>query len=230
MNIVETTAPIKIEDLKKYFEDKTTFFFIDYAQSTLKGEKLLVYIGNLNIPCDIKVSCEEETIELLSAYLESSTLVNVPVLEHIVISLLLQRKEILEKINADMIAQFEPSLKRWTEKLESLSLYNMYIIQDEGIKQWVVESHEEDATDETKGINFVSLLKHEHFYSFFETFETQPKYYSTYFNKNMFKGNNLYSYWANENNPMFLLTFGIASGELDVEEYIKVVKESEELL
>jgi len=30
----------------------------------------------------------------------------------------------------------------------------------------------------------------------------------------MFKGNNLFSYWANENNPMFLLTWGIASGNI----------------
>ena len=28
----------------------------------------------------------------------------------------------------------------------------------------------------------------------------------------MFKGKNLYSYWANDNNPLFLLTVSIANG------------------
>jgi hypothetical protein len=28
----------------------------------------------------------------------------------------------------------------------------------------------------------------------------------------MFKGQNLYSYWATENNPLFLITFGISNG------------------
>ena len=28
----------------------------------------------------------------------------------------------------------------------------------------------------------------------------------------MFRGKNLYSYWANENNPLFLITFGISEG------------------
>ena len=152
MNIVETSAPIKIEDLKKFFEDKTTFFFIDYAQSTLKGEKLLVYIGNLDIPCDIKLTSKEDTLELISAYLESSALVNIPFLEHAAISLLLQRKGILEKVNTDMIEELKPQLDKWTEKLDSLPLYNMCTIQDETLKNWVIEEHEENEEDSISGI------------------------------------------------------------------------------
>ena len=47
MNVIETTAPIKIEELKKYFADKETFYVIDYANSDLKGSKLLTYLSNL---------------------------------------------------------------------------------------------------------------------------------------------------------------------------------------
>jgi hypothetical protein len=228
MNIVETSAPIKIEDLKKFFEDKNTFFYIDYTESILKGEKLLIYIGNLDIPCDIKINSIEETIELVTAYLETSALVNIPVLEHIVISLLLQKKEILELINTDIINLLAPQLEKWTEKLESLELFNIYTIQDENMKKWVSEENEESDEDSLAGINFVSLLKHAHFYDFYQKQTTKPKYYSAYFNRNMFKGSNLYAYWANENNPLFLLTFAIASGNIDVDTYIKAVKELEE--
>jgi hypothetical protein len=42
----------------------------------------------------------------------------------------------------------------------------------------------------------------------------------------MFKGQNLYSFWANENNPMFLLTWGIAVGEVAPDEYVTLLKES----
>lgn len=228
MNIVETTAPIKIEDLKRFFEDKTTFFYIDYSQSTLKGEKLLIYIGNLDIPCDIKVTTKEETVELISAYLQTAALVNIPFLEKAVISLLLQKRGILELVNVDIIEELKDQLNKWSEKLDSLPLYNMYTIQDDSIKKWVIEEHEEDEEDSVDGINFVSLLKHDNFYDFYRVEEYKPKYYSAYFNKNMFKGNNLYYYWANDYNPMFLLTYAIASGEIDTEEYIKAVKESEE--
>ena len=53
----------------------------------------------------------------------------------------------------------------------------------------------------------------------------------------MFKGQNLYSYWANENNPMFLLTWGIANGIVTKEQYdasvatslLEIQKEIQEL-
>jgi hypothetical protein len=40
----------------------------------------------------------------------------------------------------------------------------------------------------------------------------------------MFKGSNLFSYWANLNNPMFLLTSSIAGGHIDTQEYNKCVE------
>jgi hypothetical protein len=35
----------------------------------------------------------------------------------------------------------------------------------------------------------------------------------------MFKGKNMYSYWANENNPLFLLTYGVAEGIVTGDSY-----------
>jgi len=65
-NIVETTAPIAIEDLKKYFADKETFYLINYKDSELKGEKLLTYLSNLDVPADIKFSTLEEIAEMIA--------------------------------------------------------------------------------------------------------------------------------------------------------------------
>ena len=52
--IIETKAPIAIDDLKKHFTDKDISFLIDYKKSDLKGEKLLTYLSNLDLPCDLK--------------------------------------------------------------------------------------------------------------------------------------------------------------------------------
>jgi hypothetical protein len=42
----------------------------------------------------------------------------------------------------------------------------------------------------------------------------------------MFKGKNMYSFWANQNNPLFLLTFAIGSGEVTTDQYINAKKQS----
>ena len=223
MNIIQTSAPIKIEELKKYFEDKSTFFVINYTESSIKAEKLLTYISNLDIPCDVKFNNDEELKELLRAYFSSSFIVAIPSLEAAVISLLLQHKNINEVVDSSLLEEFQEHLEKWTNKLESLALFNLYCIKEESFKEWVV-GHEEDSTSSLEGVNFISLLKNQEFYDFYQTTTTVPKYYSTYFNEYLFKGQNLYAYWANENNPMFLLTYGIANGLVNPDNYVDCVK------
>lgn len=221
MNFVETVAPISIENLKKYFTDKTTFFVINYKDSTLKGAKLLTYLSNLDIPCDIDVKgcTEEECYELIKEYLNSTMIVNIPSLEKAVTNILHQAKGLVEKQDSKFIEDNNEIINKWISKLESLSLYNMYIVGDENFKSFV-ESFEKDDSSDLIGVNFISLLKNGYFYSFFgNTDQRSLKFYTHYFNDYMFKGKNMYSFWANENNPLFLLTYGIAEGMITGESY-----------
>ena len=39
--MIESIVPIELKDLKKYFEDKTETYLIDYENSTLKGAQFL---------------------------------------------------------------------------------------------------------------------------------------------------------------------------------------------
>jgi len=229
VSIIKTPAPIDIADLKKYFVDKETFFEIDYAASTIREEKLLVYISNLDLPCDIKVDNDDDAQELVRCYLESNFLVTLPSLEQFTISLLLQHKGIEEVVNPEMLTALGPQLDSWIQKLDSLPLFNMYCINDEELQEWVKSENEENDTADLTGVNFVSLLKYEGFYQFYEKIDSTPTYYSKYFNEYMFKGNNLFSYWANENNPMFLLTNAIAQGQIDTQNYIKSVETDTEV-
>lgn len=223
MNIITTKAPIGIEDLKVYFQDKDTKYIIDYGISDLKGEKLLTYLGNLDLPCDILYDNDESLFEMVEAYLKFSHIVNIESLEFRVIDMILQRKNLKRQFTPNAVERFGDLLDQWIRKLEALVLYNVYMLNDESLREAVTNQPHND-TDSTEGINFVSLLKHPEFYTFFEAIdEGNLVYYSKYFNDYMFKGQNLYSYWANDNNPMFLLTWGIANGIVTKEQYTNSV-------
>lgn len=201
MNVIETVAPIPLELLKTYFVDKSASFMIDYEASELKGSKLITYLGNLEIPCDVKNYDDD----FIGEYLKSTMIVSIPSVE----------KEVTEMIMAyklGAIIKFKDEIESWEKKLDSMTLFNIYTLNDESIKDWV-RQFPEDKTKELEGINFVSLLKNEETYTLFEHVnQDNLTFYSSYFEDYMFKGNNLFSYWANENNPMFLLTWGITSG------------------
>jgi hypothetical protein len=219
MNVIHTKAPIGIEDLKVYFQDKDTKYIIDYGISDLKGDKLLTYLGNLDLPCDILYDTNDSLFEMVEAYLKFTHIVNIESLELRVIDMLLQRKQLKREFTPMVVERFGELLDAWIKKLESLVLFNAYTLNDDTFKDYV-RSFTEDSTDSPEGINFVSLLKHPEFYTFYESVnESNLTYYSKYFNDYMFKGQNLYSYWASENNPMFLLTWGIATGIVTRQEY-----------
>jgi len=205
-NIIETTAPIDINHLKEYFQDKTISFLIEYDQSSLKGEKLLTYLSNLDIPADIKFESEEGMHECLEAYLHSTSLVNIYTLELLVIAMLLEHVE---------FPQYKEILDFWKKRLNSLPTYNLYIVNDENCKKFA-ESHEHDDTKSLEGINWVSLLKNADFYDYYNNADiVNVKFFENYFNEYMFKGKNLYDFWANANNPMFLLMWGFVTSVSD---------------
>jgi hypothetical protein len=71
--IIETKAPIPIEELKKHFTDKEVSYLLDYKTCELKGEKLLTYLSNLDLPCDLK----NIDYDLMKDYFHSTSIVNV---------------------------------------------------------------------------------------------------------------------------------------------------------
>ena len=217
MKKIETIAPINLEQLKSYFSDKDQYFSIDYGKSTIKGKTLLTYLSNLDVPCDINFSSstQEEFDELKVDYLHSPTLVNIQSLEYFMINLLLESRGLThEKVLTKFIEENKDIIESWNKKIDSLTLYNFYTIDDDTFKKYV-ESYPIDETSSLEGVNFLSLLKHEDFYLLFEKVDDKNlKYYKNYFNEYMFKGKNLFSFWANENNPLHVLTYSI-SAQLD---------------
>lgn len=232
MNVIKTTAPISIDDLKKYFADKTINYVIDYDNSSLKGQKLLTYLGNLDLPCDIELSFEQpEHFDLLKDYLETNFLVKISSLEKAAIECLFEKKGLSESSRfSDFIKSNQETVNQWESRLESLTLFNLWILDSEELREWV-ESHPEDSSDVSKYINFVNLLKYTDFYQYYSKIsESNLKNYKNIFNDYCFKGKNLYEFWANDQNPMFLLTWSIASGEMNVENYLNSAQQDINLL
>ena len=69
MKVIDVTAPFSIEDLKLYFEDDQTFYMVDYQNSQLQGTKLLTYLSNLELPCDIGFDSQEDFDHMTKEYL-----------------------------------------------------------------------------------------------------------------------------------------------------------------
>ena len=103
-------------------------------------------------------------------------------------------------------------VEKWVKKLDSLSLFNMYIVEEPKFKEYV-ESHPKDETNDLEGVNFISILGNTRFFSYYgKVDEKNLTYYPKYFKEYMFRGKNLFEYWANPNNPMFLLTWDTVRG------------------
>jgi hypothetical protein len=213
MNIIKTTAPIPVEELKKFFVDQDTKYLINYKNSDLKGMKLLTYISNLEIPCNLEfLEFDADFFDLLKDYLNCPVLVNIEILEIATITLLLEYKKLIPTNKFyDFIKDNKDIVDQWCNILDSCSLYNMYVFESTKFKDYV-QSHPE-AESNQRGINFVNLFSHEMFYIFYEVLDqSRLRYYPGYFNNNMFKGHNLLYYWGDDANPMFMIAGGIASG------------------
>lgn len=225
MNIIETSAPIKIEDLKKYFLDKETFYVVDYESSEIKGKKLLTYLSNLDIPCDLKINASsQEFLDLLKEYLTFPLIVNIPFLEKETVKMLLQLKKVNDFGYANFIEENSEVLEKWTQILDSLLYYNTYSINDPEYKDFIKNSNKFD-NSLMIGVNFVSLLKYEDFYDFYTTVDPENfKYHEIYFNDYVFKGKNLFYYWATERNPVYLITWAIEADKFDPEEFANAMR------
>ena len=161
--VIETSAPISIENLKKYFTDKDITYLIDYSTSELKGKKLITYLSNLDIPADIK----NIDLDLVKDYLSSVSLVSISSLENIVIDILFTMKGISKNENYNkFISENFETLEKWQNKLESLSVYNMFMLNSDHFRDYA-QSFPKDETRDMEGVNFVSLLKHDRFFSFY---------------------------------------------------------------
>lgn len=204
MEKIFTTAPIALVDLKRKFTEDVEFV-LDYDNSKFKGKILITYLSNLDIKCELQIKDPELALLLLEDYLNIPTLVSVPYLEDFAINVLLEYQQKPNKLNIDVgdfIARNLTSLERWTRRVNSLLLYTMYINQQ---FKPMVEEFPQDLDDGVVGINFVHLIKHELFPLLLENVHPDLiTWNKTFFNDYVFAGQNLFTFFAVKENPLFL--------------------------
>jgi hypothetical protein len=82
--VIRCKAPLTMEQLRMGIEDPEILYVIDYAGSVgYEGKKLLVYLSNLAINCDIEFSEKvtyEQRAELMLEYMNLKSILRAPVL------------------------------------------------------------------------------------------------------------------------------------------------------
>ena len=222
--IIHTSAPIPFDELKKYFQNDGVRYIVNVSTSELQGDKLLTYLGNLDIPIDIICDTDEELFTLAKNYLHFDLMVSIEALEDLTLGALFMLKGLENNGLESFVEDNFEILQKWERRIDQLLVYNLHTVNHTGYDDWISELPV-DEDDSREGINFVSLMKHKACYILLQASKEENKMFNpTFFNEPVFKGNNLFVYWAHDQNPLFLLQNAICAGEISGAEYARITQ------
>lgn len=236
--IKDTVAPIPIELLKEYFSDDSIIFNIDYSASLLKGDKLITYLSNLDVPCKIsgwdKVSTDDK-FSLIKDYMNAKLVIKNYELEVCVLKILYEAsyleffvkyEDCKDILTNEEIVEFcknnKELIDKWLTILASCSIYALTTVPE--LADMVKEEYESIDDYDYCGVNFVRLFEHEIAQELI-TADREAYYFDKQFNEPMFKGANLFSYWNTNNNIMSNVVWGISSGDIKYNEFMAAIEE-----
>ena len=215
--VIFCTAPIQLDDLKKYFTDKSLNFHINYTDSVLQEKKLLVYLSNLGVPCDIILSDTfsfEERSNLLNQYMTLPLIIDVPIL-NVAASLVIFKAKGYDikdaypnpyfseqEVNTFLI-EYDNIVQKWIQFLDSCAIYAQKCIPELDSKEFLTGGVEIILDREYVGYSIVKLFS---LSFFFHNYYKKPlgslAYFEIQFEDYMFQGKNLYHYFATNHNSL----------------------------
>lgn len=230
------TAPFTVDVMTLQFTEPDTELAVDYTNSRLKGQALLVYLGNVNLKCHLSLSSFEEVFEMVKAYLHSPSLVSLPELEDLTAQFLLAARGLPCQLNFDVrpfLKENEWIVNVWLKRLGSLNVYAVACMQDETGKEWAQQFPEVEF-ELPQGINFVNLIKNDAFILLVTPRTEEDKkdwaYCKTLFNDYIFKGKNLFHFWAVEENPMYVASVVTLESKVDFAKLHSLLQQDEAAL
>ncbi len=241
-NLREVTLPLDMEQIKDFYENKERFFLIRYKDSQLKGGVFHTYVGNLEIPCEIIYEgvSKEERFDLLRSYLETRSLNHCNSLRLTVAQLLLIKKGFqgaesclrepvlsLEECH-EFLAENKEVMDRWDMFLSSTMLYMLTSVSILEEEYRFKESYPVIDDPRYIGTNVVNLFSVPMFMESFFSLPSSPQiaYFPQQFEEYMFKGKNLFHYFCNEENTLFLLFNSFLDGSVSVEEFESLIRQT----
>lgn len=233
MNYTQTTAPIPIDQIKQYFNDKTTFFLVNYQHSKIQGKVLLVYLANLDIPSDLSISedvTKEQKFELLEAYFDIKSVSNVPYLNTAAAQIvlhatgvsyehLIRNAPLTETECEEFITTHEQLVAKWVHFVDSTMIFLLRGFTDLDERVHVKENFTNIDDGMYVGLNVVNLFQIPGFLElYFST--NRPlnlSYFVQQFETHMFKGKSLFDCYFNEYNMFVPMLRKLASGEMSID-------------
>jgi hypothetical protein len=244
IDIKEVTAPLKVEELKDFIENKNKRYIINYQKSEIKDSILLNYLSNLELPCELDLQNEDYKSKesLILAYLNSKNMIELSSLSLNVAMILLERRGVVtdqvfinplfskEEVKL-FINSHEDVLNKWEHFIESSIVYSLYILKDLDRENDIKSLAPNIDDSNYVGLNIVHLFK---IPSFMELFfmapvKHEPSFFVRQFEEYMFRGANLYDFFLHENNSMFTLLLAQYSGSIDINLMNSAVHESRSL-
>jgi hypothetical protein len=242
---IETSAPISQEILTDYFskeqQDITSAIILDYETSSLKGKQLLIYLSNLDVRSDIKISNKlplRDRFELIFYYMALPNIVECPSLAITVASILALAKGFTEVFEAveNPILSLEESAKfindyfglvsNWLILMDSMVLYTLTINKKYVEKFGDPTINYEAISDAEIGKNFVNLFAIAPFMEFYYSVPSNKMYYFTrQFEDNNYKHKTLYSYFMVRSNPLPVFVESMITADYDINKAETELKE-----
>lgn len=225
MNLIETTLPIPLPLLEEYFKEDNSVFIVDYENSRLKDSSAILYIGNIDVKARFNIPDVESGKALLLAYLKSTSLVYIPELIDSVVQLLLAVKNLPHDLSFDpteFIEENKDIIQEWIQRVDSLQLFAKYsyqILKTDEHKKYPVNN-----VSSPVACNFVFIIQHPLFPILLEAAEEKNiRFYPKLFNEYLFKGKNLFHFWASENNPFYVMSCLPLAEDFDSKELCKLI-------
>lgn len=205
LQVVRTVAPIPGDLLRRSFVENI-LFVIDYEGSRFKDKVFLTYLCNLNIKVRIDLPNQASALELFKAYLHLPAIANIEEMNEIAANVMLAFQGKPHRLSFDPAGFIEANreiLEVWNRRLCQLPVFALYCRGGE-LKQMAMD-YPLDEDNSMVGVNYVKLIGHPDFCFLVEGIEEKDKTFNpVLFEKFFFKGANLFHFFANPNNPLFM--------------------------
>jgi len=232
-------APLTTEEMKEAFLNKGRIkYIIDYKNSSLKTDVLLMFLSNLEIEpeFDLEGVPTQEKLDFIATYMKSKAIINSVSLSHAVAQILLSTRgveweSVFPRILSDEeIAQFATQHKEMVERW-SLFIDSTLLVLIRAFDPQISLDEFEEVQDAPIGMNVTQLLQVPAFYDAFLAAGKgkELKWFTTQFETPYFKGKNLISFLNRTDNTMFIGMNGMANGVITPAMLSDVEKELDEI-
>ena len=234
-------APLSTEEMKEAFLNKGKIkYIIDYKNSSLKTDVLLMFLSNLELDpeFDLDGVVPQEKFDFIATYMKSKALISSQYLAYAVINILLSYRKfnwepIFPRVLTDEeITQFISKQGELVEKWASF-IDSTLLVLIRGFDPQISLDEYDEVPDMQIGMNVVNLLQMPVFYDAFigagSGTDTKLRWYTQQFETSYFKGRQLITYLCDKKNTIFLGMTGLANGLLTPEMLSDVAKELDEL-